>query len=60
MSLGILIADDHGIVRSGLPLLLDRQADMEVVAEASDGVELWSWRCGRGPTSACWTSPCLA
>jgi len=39
MSLGILIADDHGIVRSGLRLLLDRQADMEVVAEASDGVE---------------------
>ena len=35
----ILIADDHGIVRSGLRLLLDRQPDMEVVAEAQDGVE---------------------
>jgi DNA-binding NarL/FixJ family response regulator len=35
----ILIADDHGIVRSGLRLLLDRQPDMEVVAEAADGVE---------------------
>jgi DNA-binding NarL/FixJ family response regulator len=35
----ILIADDHAIVRSGLRLLLDRQADMEVVAEAGDGVE---------------------
>jgi DNA-binding NarL/FixJ family response regulator len=35
----ILIADDHGIVRGGLRLLLDRQPDMEVVAEASDGVE---------------------
>jgi DNA-binding NarL/FixJ family response regulator len=35
----ILIADDHGIVRSGLKLLLDRQSDMEVVAEAEDGVE---------------------
>lgn len=35
----ILIADDHGIVRSGLRLLLDRQSDMEVVAEAEDGVE---------------------
>jgi len=33
----ILIADDHGIVRSGLRLLLDRQPDMEVVAEAADG-----------------------
>ena len=35
----LLIADDHGIVRGGLRLLLDRQPDMEVVAEAADGVE---------------------
>ena len=34
----ILIADDHGIVRGGLKLLIDRQPDMEVVAEAEDGV----------------------
>lgn len=34
----VLIADDHGIVRSGLRMLIDRQADMEVVAEAEDGV----------------------
>jgi DNA-binding NarL/FixJ family response regulator len=35
----VLIADDHGIVRSGLRLLLDRQSDIEVVAEAEDGVD---------------------
>jgi DNA-binding NarL/FixJ family response regulator len=35
----ILIADDHGIVRSGLKLLLESHPDMEVVAEARDGVE---------------------
>jgi DNA-binding NarL/FixJ family response regulator len=35
----ILIADDHGIVRGGLRLLLDRQPGIEVVAEASDGAE---------------------
>ena len=35
----ILVADDHAIVRSGLRLLLDRQPDMEVVAEVGDGVE---------------------
>ena len=34
----VVIADDHGIVRSGLKLLIDRQRDMEVVAEADDGV----------------------
>jgi DNA-binding NarL/FixJ family response regulator len=35
----LLIADDHGIVRGGLRLLLERQPDMEVVAEAGDGAE---------------------
>jgi len=35
----ILIADDHGIVRAGLKLLLARIAGTEVVAEASDGRE---------------------
>jgi DNA-binding NarL/FixJ family response regulator len=35
----VLIADDHGIVRSGLRMLLDRQSDIDVVAEAEDGVE---------------------
>jgi DNA-binding NarL/FixJ family response regulator len=34
----VVIADDHGIVRSGLKMLIDRQRDMEVVAEANDGV----------------------
>src|SRR6266496_1646806 len=35
----VLIADDHGIVRSGLRMLLERQMDIEVVGEASDGAE---------------------
>src|SRR5665213_1439773 len=30
------LADDHAVVRSGLRLLLDAEADFEVVAEASD------------------------
>jgi len=37
--LRILIADDHGIVRSGVRMLIDRQTDMSVVAEAEDGVD---------------------
>jgi DNA-binding NarL/FixJ family response regulator len=36
--LRILVADDHGIVRSGLMMLLERQEGMHVVAEAEDGV----------------------
>ncbi len=35
----VLIADDHGIVRSGIRLLLERQPDIEVIAEAADGAE---------------------
>ena len=35
----ILIADDHGIVRAGLKLLLNRISGTEVVAEAADGRE---------------------
>jgi DNA-binding NarL/FixJ family response regulator len=35
----ILVADDHGIVRTGIRLLLERQPDLDVIAEASDGVE---------------------
>jgi DNA-binding NarL/FixJ family response regulator len=35
----ILLADDHTLVRDGIKLLLDGQADLEVVAEASDGAE---------------------
>jgi DNA-binding NarL/FixJ family response regulator len=37
MSISILIADDHQIVRSGLRNLFENEADMEVVAEAEDG-----------------------
>jgi two-component system response regulator NreC len=37
--LRILIADDHGIVRTGLKLLLEKVSDMEVVGEATDGYE---------------------
>jgi len=37
--LHILVADDHGIVRSGIRMLIDRQEGMRVVAEAEDGIE---------------------
>jgi DNA-binding NarL/FixJ family response regulator len=35
--LRILLADDHVTVRHGLRLLIDSQADMKVISEASDG-----------------------
>jgi two-component system response regulator NreC len=33
----ILLADDHTVIRSGLRLLLERQPDFRVVAEAEEG-----------------------
>lgn len=37
MSIKVLIVDDHKIVRDGLRILIDKQNDMKVVAEAEDG-----------------------
>jgi len=45
----ILIADDHGIVRSGIKLLLERQPDLNVVAEGADGVEAVERALGARP-----------
>ena len=35
----ILLAEDHAVMRTGLRLVLERQPDFRVVAEASDGRE---------------------
>ena len=37
MSIKILLADDHRIMREGLRSLIENEPDMEVVAEAADG-----------------------
>ena len=37
MSISILLADDHKIIRDGLKSLLEKQADMHVLAEAENG-----------------------
>ena len=48
----LVIADDHGVVRGGLRLLLDRQPDMEVVGEAADGAEAVAETLARRPDLA--------
>jgi two-component system response regulator NreC len=39
MKIKILLADDHKIIREGLRALIEKQSDMEVAAEAEDGLE---------------------
>jgi two-component system, NarL family, response regulator LiaR len=39
MSIRILIADDHSVVRQGLRMFLGLDSEFEIVAEAADGIE---------------------
>ena len=39
MSAKVVIVDDHSMVREGLRQLLELDGDVEVIGEASDGVE---------------------
>lgn len=39
MTIKIVIADDHLIIRQGLRLILETEADFDLVGEAGDGVE---------------------
>jgi two-component system response regulator NreC len=45
----VVLADDHPVVRRGLRLLLDEQADFEVVAEAGDVDEARRYVLGHHP-----------
>ncbi|HET7792832.1 MAG TPA: response regulator transcription factor [Rhizobacter sp.] len=40
MSINIVLADDHRIVRDGLKSLLEREADIKLVGQACDGLEV--------------------
>jgi len=50
MSIRVLIADDQSMVRAGFRMLLGGEEDIEVVAEASDGLEAVSKAARFHPT----------
>ena len=39
MSVKVIIADDHSIIREGLKQLLEMSGEIQVVGEAGDGVQ---------------------
>ena len=39
MPISVLVADDHAIVRAGLRMLINAEADLELIGEATGGLE---------------------
>ncbi len=50
MTIRVLIADDQSMVRAGFRMLLAGEQDMEVVAEASNGLEAVAMAARLDPT----------
>ena len=48
--ISIVLADDHSVVRSGLRMLLEAEADLDVVAEAGDVDAAQRYVLGHKPT----------
>lgn len=49
MSIRVLITDDHGVIRAGLRALLAGIPEIEVVGEASDGLDVLKKATGLNP-----------
>src|SRR3954468_21818518 len=48
-SISVVLADDHAVVRSALRLMLEREPDIEVVAEAGDADSASRYVSGHHP-----------
>ena len=42
MSVKVMISDDHVLIREGIKQLLEFDGDIEIIAEANDGLECLS------------------
>ena len=55
MTLRLILADDHPVVREGARALLEADSDFEVVGQADDGSKVPTWSIGSTPMSSCST-----
>lgn len=60
MTIKVLIADDHAMVREGLRHILDNARGFEVAGEASDGASTLQPRARPMRTCSCSTCRCPA
>jgi DNA-binding NarL/FixJ family response regulator len=49
MTIRVLIADDHSVVRQGLRMFLELDPELEIVGEAKNGVEAFNLACEHKP-----------
>jgi hypothetical protein len=54
----VVLVDDQHLVRAGFRMVIDSQPDLQVVGEASDGVDALELLAERQPTSSSWTCAC--
>jgi len=53
MKLRVLLADDHQMFREAMRILLERESQLEVVAETGDGLEVVRLACEISPHIVC-------
>ena len=56
----ILVVDDHPIVRQGLALLINQEADLVVCGEAEEAIGAMHVLAPRKPTFSSWIFPSTA
>lgn len=54
----ILLAEDQGMMRGALAMLLNLEEDIEVAVTVGTGDEVVPAALRHDPTSRCWTSRC--